>query len=829
MSKPTITLENIAKSIGMSEGDLLQGLEKTYGLIIDNTKRLTDTEKNKIIQYVHSLRATDKPKSAVKRTLMSKRVGGKRGVNVEFKSSKPYVEKPKITATVKIQESPPPPPPPPLPPTKKPVPLTKPEVRVKKEVQDQQPPHEQSEEKKATTVKPSSPVEKNSLLADTKESRGKKEISTKVKAKKKSYISPEGNINPNKYSKSLYKLAQIDEDSVVETTIAPENKGSATEDPKAKIQAKHQFIAPSSKQILSVEVGESISVFKLASKLQVKGRILLKNLKKIGITVDNVEDTIDYDTAFLLAEEMGHKIIPLGDDLPDLESSIQRSGKTEKRPPIVTIMGHVDHGKTSLLDYIRKSKVADKEIGGITQHLSAYHVETNHTQVTFIDTPGHAAFTAMRARGTKFTDIVVLIIAADDGVMPQTIEIIQHVKAANVTILVAINKIDKPDINADKVLQGLSQHGVVAEAWGGDVPVVELSAKTGQGVDELLEMLVLQAEIMELEAYHQGAAEGIILECRIDKGRGVVVSALVQHGELKQGDVLLCGEEFGRVRGMIDSHAKSLKKVGPSIPVELFGFNGLPQVGDKFIAVKNEKQAREMSESRKAKKREEIMGKKQVSLDDLFSMQSDEEIKQINLVIRADTNGSMEAIVDSLKKLSQDKMKISIVAQGIGGIKESDVTLAMAHQAIIIGFNVRADKIAREIIEKEGIDLHYYSIIYEMVDQVKQAILGRLDPEYKEKIIGVAEVRDVFHAPKIGAIAGCVVIEGEIKRNNPIRILRGDIVIYEGVLESLRRFKEDVNTVKNNTECGIGVKNYNDIKINDKIEVYERVEVKPNL
>ena len=806
MSKTTLTLKKIATGIKMSEQALIEGLQESYGLVIGDKNALTDEEKKKIIQYVHGL----KTNSISRKTVTSKKLEGKRGgIDVEFRTSKQYGYKKKEVVQKKVTAPPPPPPPPPPP----------------KPSTDQTSKEKTKETKDKSTKKVADKVRKSSSKIDERKIPEKENIS-KPKAKKKPYIAPEENINPDKHGKSLYKLAQVDDEII--NPVATKKISSNVVKSKVKIQSKHKFIAPKSSQTLSIEVGDSISLSNLAKKLNLKAKILVKHCYKMGEEV-NAESIIDYDMAFLLGEELGHKVTYLETEEPDLENQIKRSGNESARSPIVTIMGHVDHGKTSLLDYIRKSKVADKEAGGITQHLSAYHVKTKHGQVTFVDTPGHAAFTAMRARGSQFTDIVVLIVAADDGVMPQTIEIIQHVKAAQVPMLVAINKIDKPDVKPDKVLQGLAEHDIIAESWGGDVPVVQLSAKTGKGVDELLEMLILQADIMELKAYHQGIAEGMILECRIDKGRGAVVSALVQNGELKQGDILLCGEEFGKVRGIVDSHSKSLKKVGPSIPVELFGFNGLPQVGDKFIAVKDEKQAREISEFRKIKKREEEMLSKKVSLDDLFSAQADQDIKEINLVIRADTNGSMEAIVDSLNKLSSDKIKVSIVAKGIGGIKEADATLAMAHNAIIIGFNVRADKTARDIIEKEGVDLHYYSIIYEVVDQVKQAILGRLDPEYKEEIIGIAEVRDVFHAPKIGAIAGCMVVEGEIKRNNPIRVLRGDVVIYEGVLESLRRFKEDVMVVKNNTECGIGVKNYNDIKVSDKIEVYERTEIKPIL
>jgi len=545
-----------------------------------------------------------------------------------------------------------------------------------------------------------------------------------------------------------------------------------------------------------------------------------------------INQVLDQETAAIVVEELGHTVKLLKEDAieENLGSEEEITGEQVTRAPAVTIMGHVDHGKTSLLDYIREAKVAASEAGGITQHIGAYHVDTPKGTITFLDTPGHAAFTAMRARGAKATDIVVLVVAADDGVMPQTKEAIQHAKAANVPIVVAINKIDKPEAQPDRVKQELVAEEVVPEDWGGDVQFVPVSAKTGEGIDTLLEAILLQSEILELTAVKDCPARGVIIESRLDKGRGPVATMLIQNGTLHKGDILLSGTEYGRVRALLDEFGKPIDEAGPSTPVEILGLSGAPSAGDEAIVVKDERKAREVALFRQGKFRETKLARQQESkLENMFSQMEEGTKNILNMVVKADVQGSAEAINDALVKLSTDEVEVKIVGSGVGGINESDVNLAVASNAIMVGFNVRADAVAKRIIEEEGVDLHYYSVIYDLIDEVKRALSGMLEPETREEIIGLAEVRDVFRSPKLGAIAGCMVVEGTVKRNNPIRVLRDNVVIYEGELESLRRFKDDVQEVRAGTECGIGVKNYNDVRAGDQIEVYEYVKVQRTL
>jgi translation initiation factor IF-2 len=489
-------------------------------------------------------------------------------------------------------------------------------------------------------------------------------------------------------------------------------------------------------------------------------------------------------------------------------------------------MGHVDHGKTSLLDYIRETRVTQGEAGGITQHIGAYRVSTDKGDIAFLDTPGHAAFTAMRARGAKVTDIVILVVAADDGVMPQTEEAINHAKAAGVPLIVAINKIDKPGADPDRVKNELATKEVVPDDWGGDVMFANVSAHTGDGVEALLDAILLQAEVLELKAVADAPAKGNVVESRVDKGRGAVATVMVQSGTLRKGDILLAGREYGRVRAMMDEHGELLAEAGPSTPVEILGLSGVPESGEEAIVVPNERKAREVANFRQGKYRDiRLAQQKQASLDRMFEHMQEGEVHTVNILIKADVHGSAEALGDSLLKLATEEVKVNVVSSGVGGINESDANLAIASNAIVIGFNVRADASAKKLIESEGIDLHYYSVIYDAIEEVKRAMEGMLSPDFKEEIIGLAEVRDVFRSPKLGAIAGCMVSEGTVKRNNPIRVLRDNIVIYEGELESLRRFKDDVSEVRAGTECGIGVKNYNDVREGDQIEVFERIEV----
>ena len=600
---------------------------------------------------------------------------------------------------------------------------------------------------------------------------------------------------------------------------------------KTPASMQHGFNKPAQPVEREVKIGETISVAELAAKMAVKASEVIKVMMKMG-AMATINQVIDQETAAIVCEEMGHKFILTKDN--ELEEAVmsdrEGSGELEPRAPVVTVMGHVDHGKTSLLDYIRKAKVAAGEAGGITQHIGAYHVETERGMVTFLDTPGHAAFTSMRARGAKATDIVILVVAADDGVMPQTKEAIQHAKAAGVPLVVAVNKIDKPEADPDRVRNELSQYDVISEEWGGDTQFVPVSAKTGSGIDDLLEAILNQAELLELTAVREGLASGVVIESRLDKGRGPVASILVQEGTLKQGDIVLCGFEYGRVRAMRDENGQDVKVAGPSIPVEILGLSGVPAAGDEVTVVKDERKAREVALYRQGKFREVKLARQQKSkLENMFANMAEGDVSELNIVLKADVQGSVEAINESLMKLSTDEVKVRIIGSGVGGITETDVTLAAASSAIIIGFNVRADGSARKMVEDEGLDLRYYSIIYELLDEVKQAMTGMLAPEFKQQIIGLAQVRDVFRSPKFGAIAGCMVTEGIIKRNAPIRVLRDNVVIYEGELESLRRFKDDVSEVRNGFECGIGVKNYNDVREGDQIEVFEVVQVERTL
>lgn len=591
---------------------------------------------------------------------------------------------------------------------------------------------------------------------------------------------------------------------------------------------KHSFKRPQKEVEVIVALPETITVGELAQKANKKSAELIMQLMKMG-SMMTINQILDRDTATLLLEEMDIKYTYINENEAEealLEVSEAQLSDVKSRPPIVTIMGHVDHGKTSLLDYIRSTRVTAGEAGGITQHIGSYHVETDNGIVTFLDTPGHAAFTAMRARGAQVTDVVVVVVAADDGIMPQTVEAIQHAKAAKAPIVIAINKVDKPEADPEKVKGELTQHEIVPEDWGGDVMVANVSAKTGEGIDDLLEKILLESEVLELEAAHSGPAQGIIIESRVDKGRGVVASVLIQKGELKKGNFVLSGMEYGRIRAMNDENGQPILAAGPSIPVEILGLSGAPMAGDELISVDNEKTAKELANQRQIKAKEVKLARQQkAKLENLFANVGDNQIEAVNVLLKTDVQGSAEALRESLLKLSTDEVAVKVVSATVGGITESDVNLAIASEAIIIGFNVRAESGAKKLAETEHVDLRYYSIIYEAIEDVKQAMIGKLSPEFKEEIVGIAEVRDVFKAPKIGQIAGCMIIDGYVKRANPIRVLRDNVVIYEGELESLRRFKDDVNEVRAGTECGIGVKNYNDVKVGDQIECYERKEV----
>jgi translation initiation factor IF-2 len=590
---------------------------------------------------------------------------------------------------------------------------------------------------------------------------------------------------------------------------------------------QHGFEKPTAPVVREVEIPESIAVSELAQRVAVKGNEVVKILFNMGAMV-TINQVIDQDTATLVVEELGHIAKPVSGKAfdEDLLADEQPTGETVPRAPVVTIMGHVDHGKTSLLDYIRRTKVAAGEAGGITQHIGAYAVETDKGKITFLDTPGHAAFTQMRARGAQATDIVILVVAADDGVKPQTIEAIQHSKAAGVPIVVAINKIDKENADPERVKNELSQHEIIPDDWGGEQQFANVSAQTGEGIDALLDAVLLQAEVMDLKAIGDGPAQGIVIESSLEKGRGAVATLLVQAGTLKQGDMIIAGEEYGRVRNMFDEAHELIEEAGPSTPVVVLGLSKTPSAGDDFLVVTNERKAREVAEFRQAKSRESKLAQQQASkLEDMFSQMAEGDSKVVPVLIKSDVHGSTEALRDALTKISNDEVQVKVISSGVGGITESDATLAAASHAVIIGFNVRADAAARAAIKESGVDIRYYSIIYEAIDDVKAAVSGLLAPEIRENIVGLAEVKEVFSSPKLGDIAGSIVTEGYVKKSNPIRVLRDNVVIYEGELESLRRFKDVVNEVRAGTECGIGVKNYNDVKVGDQIECFERIEI----
>ena len=602
----------------------------------------------------------------------------------------------------------------------------------------------------------------------------------------------------------------------------------AKKKPKEK---RHAFERPTKPMVREVDIPETITVGDLAQRMAVKSADVIKKLMGMGVMA-TINQALDQETAVLVTEELGHKPNTVSEDAFEEEvlSEFSFDGKEKtKRAPVVSVMGHVDHGKTSLLDYIRRTKVASGESGGITQHIGAYHVETDHGMVSFLDTPGHAAFTAMRARGAQCTDIVILVVAADDGVMPQTKEAVDHARSAGVPIVVAINKMDKEEADPDRIKTELAGMEVIPEDWGGDVQFIPVSAHTGDGIEDLLEALLLQAEILELEASPDAPAKGVVVESSLERGRGSVATVLVQNGTLRQGEMVVAGSFFGKVRAMTDEAGKQVKQAGPSIPVEILGLNGTPNAGDEFFAVADEKKAKELAEFRQSREREQRLHRQQAAkLENLFENMGKDEVKTLNVVLKTDVRGSLEAITKSLQDLGNDEVQVKIVSSGVGGIAETDISLAMATNAVIFGFNVRADTASKRLVEQEGLDLRYYSIIYNLIDDVKAALTGMLAPEFREDIVGIADVRDVFRSPKFGQVAGCMVTEGNVYRNKPIRVLRDNVVIFEGELESLRRFKDDVPEVRNGMECGIGVKGY-DVKVGDQIEVFDRVRVERKL
>ncbi|GAB6034184.1 translation initiation factor IF-2 [Galenea microaerophila] len=822
-----ITIKKFSETLGLSTDKLLTQLEEAGVKGKNAEDSLTDDEKQALLTYLKSKHGGSANVQPQKITLKRKKVKtlktGSGSVNLEVRKKRTYVKKTDLELKQEAEE------------------------KARKEAEEAA-----RKEEEARLAAEAAKREEEARLAAEAEARAAEEKakqaaieqaqsaspeavkpeadkSKKVKKKEKKHPPKNKEASEQKEIKSAGRKRKSNRPTVDEER-SRKAKGKGKSKKPIKVENEHTFTKPAEKVVREVKIPETIQVAELADKMAVKSTEVIKTLMMMGVMA-TINQILDQETAQLVVEEMGHKAILLNENALEEEVTQQAfEGETVQRAPVVTIMGHVDHGKTSLLDYIRQAKVAKGEAGGITQHIGAYHVETPNGGITFIDTPGHEAFTAMRARGAKVTDIVVIVVAADDGVMPQTKEAVEHARASGVEMVVAINKIDKETANPDRVMQELSAMEVIPEAWGGDVPFIPVSAKTGQGIDELLETILLQSEILELEAPIEGPAKGAVIESRLDKGRGPVATVLVQAGTLKKGDIALCGMEYGRVRALINERGQQVDSAGPSMPVEVLGLSGVPVAGDEMITVPNERKAREVALFRQGKYKEMKVARQQkAKLDNMFSQMQEGEVQHVNIILKADVQGSIEALSDALVKLSTDEIQVKIVSSGVGGITETDANLAMASDAMIFGFNVRADAKAKRIIDNEGIGLKYYSVIYEAVDEVKRAIEGKMAPDFKEEIVGIAEVRDVFRAPKIGAIAGCMVTEGVVKRNNPIRVLRENVVIYQGQLESLRRFKEDVQEVRQGMECGIGVKDYNDVRVGDQIEVYERVEVKRSL
>jgi translation initiation factor IF-2 len=850
-NKEGVSVEKFAADTGV-EPKILRAQFKTAGIIIGEDDIISEEEKQKLLSYLqrhHGGKSNLLPEKIVLRRAKTSELkvassqGARKTVSVQVRKKRTFVKRP-------IEEEQP-----------KPI-VTEPLSTTKVAVETL--PAKPADEKPIENITIASPTDTEAFVVEAPVLTEEKEVAKdkdkdKDKIKNKGKKHPEGRVdqdesdglkkkkknrgsgvhreNEHKYDAILGKGAKLglvlseggsEELDLLENRRSSRKSGRARRHHQVQVQA---FNKPTAPIVREVALTETVTVGDLAQKMSVKAAEVIKIMMKMGAIV-TINQVIDQDTAALVVEEMGHKVKLISTYA--LEEALTKhsdahQGEQVSRAPIVTIMGHVDHGKTSLLDYIRRTKVTTLEAGGITQHIGAYHVETGKGVITFLDTPGHAAFTAMRARGAKLTDIVVLVVAADDGVMPQTIEAINHAKAANVPMVVAVNKIDKPEADLDRVRNDLSKHGLIPEEWGGEIMFIPLSAKTGEGVDKLLDSILVQAEILDLKAVVDSSARGVVIESRLDKGRGAVASLLIQQGTLRKGDLVLAGFEYGRVRMLSDENGKAIESAGPSIPVEILGLSSTPNAGEEFMVVADERRAREVALFRQGKFREVKLARQNAAkLENILQrMGTDEkEDRILNIVLKADVQGSTEALTQALEEIVAPNVKVKIVSSAVGGINETDVNLAVASNAIIIGFNVRANGEARKLIEAEGVDIHYHSVIYDVIDEVKRAVSGFMGSEIHEKIVGLAEVRDVFRSSKIGAIAGCMVLEGAVRRNNPIRVLRDNIVVFEGVLESLRRFKEDVTEVRHGMECGIGVKSYNDIKPGDQIEVFEKVEVK---
>lgn len=842
-----VTVSELAKVVGASVDRLLSQMQEAGLPHSAADAPVSDEEKQTLLAYLKSLhgeQAREPKQITLKRKTVStlKTGAGRKTVNVEVRKKRTYVKRSpeELDNQVDVDES-------------------AESAAIAGVTSDRV---DDVEDKRQAAIETRRKAEDKAKLKAEEDTQRKAEEQKQSEATKSAPVTPAANpvAAPAEPAKHVKTYTKVDESTAVDADEKPKKpkKRGVIKDTKrknedllqavveeaddekkprlrtaakvAKMVNKHKFKKPTDKAVFDVEIPEEIIVSDLAQQMSVKAAVVIKALMKLG-TMASINQPIDQDTATLVVEELGHNPVPItGEEVEQsliaaLQANIEET--LEPRAPVVTVMGHVDHGKTSLLDYIRESRVASGEAGGITQHIGAYHVDTPKGMVTFLDTPGHAAFTAMRARGAQSTDVVILVVAADDGVMPQTEEAIQHARAAGVPLVVAINKIDKEGADTERVINELSAKEVIPEEWGGDTQFVKVSAHTGEGVDDLLEAVLLQAELLELKAPTNVPGKGVIVESRLEKGRGTVATALVQSGTLRKGDLVLAGESMGRIRAMNDEAGRLTPEAGPSIPVEILGLDVPPAAGEEFLVVEDERKARELAELRQDKAHQEKVSRQQAAkLENMFAtFEGGEEKGKLPVLIKADVRGSLEAILSSLADIGNEEVEVELIGSGVGGINESDINLAITSGAAVIGFNVRADASARRVAEAEDVDLRYYSIIYNVLDDVKQALSGLLAPEKREEIVGIAEVRDVFRSPKFGAIAGCMVIEGTVHRNKPIRVLRDNVVIYEGELESLRRFKDDANEVRNGMECGIGVKDYNDVKAGDQIEVYEIQEI----
>ena len=844
-----VTVKQLAADIDAPVDRLLRQIVEAGLKARSEADSVTSDEKQQLLTYLrknHGESEAEPKKITLKRkTTTTLKAGRAKTVNVEVRKRRTYVKRAEVEPEAAKPEETPVPEAPEE--EIKPVAAEAPQDEAPKQeasepeapVAEEKPAEEEKSEakpsKKAAEPEPSIPAPEDMPIPPPEEGEGKDRKAKKKKEKEKARSrgdEPEegkpkkksaGHRGPrNRPVEEPLVINEEEEDTTLRKPLRAKKK------PKEK---RHAFERPTKPMVREVDIPETITVGDLAQRMAVKSADVIKKLMGMGVMA-TINQALDQETAVLVTEELGHKPNTVSEDAFEEEvlSEFVFEGKERtKRAPVVSVMGHVDHGKTSLLDYIRRTKVASGESGGITQHIGAYHVETDHGMVSFLDTPGHAAFTAMRARGAQCTDIVILVVAADDGVMPQTKEAVEHARSAGVPIVVAINKIDKEGADPEKIKGELAGLEVIPEEYGGDVQFIPVSAHTGEGIDNLIEALLLQAEILELEASPDAPAKGVVVESSLERGRGSVATVLVQNGTLRQGEMVVAGGFFGKIRAMTDEAGKQVKEAGPSIPVEILGLNGTPNAGDEFFAVADEKKAKELAEFRQAREREQRLHRQQAAkLENLFENMGKDEVKTLNVVLKTDVRGSLEAITKSLQDLGNDEVQVKIVSSGVGGIAETDISLAMATNAVIFGFNVRADTASKRLVEQEGLDLRYYSIIYNLIDDVKAALTGMLAPEFREDIVGIADVRDVFRSPKFGQVAGCMVTEGNVYRNKPIRVLRDNVVIFEGELESLRRFKDDVPEVRNGMECGIGVKGY-DVKVGDQIEVFDRVRVERKL